>query len=106
MSWEKIEGDIQDVREKTFEPYPTFFVVYAYFKPSTMELHDNLFLVPSIKLKELATEINPKGRGKRLWLAAPMNPKPGTKWADFVVDKTQLADVLLQKINEAYQLFR
>lgn len=97
---------IQDIREKTFQPYPTFFIIYAYFNPHTMELHDNLFLIPSEKLKELATEINPGGKGKRLRLAAPMNPKPGTKWAEFIIDKTQLADVLLQKIDEAYQLFR
>ncbi|WP_176230078.1 winged helix-turn-helix domain-containing protein [Candidatus Hakubella thermalkaliphila] len=97
---------IQDIREKTFEPYPTFFIVYAYFNPHTMELHDNLFLIPSDKLRELAVEINPQGKGKRLRLVAPMSPKPGTKWAEFIIDKTQLADVLLQKIEEAYQLFR
>jgi len=97
---------IQDIREKTFQPYPTFFLVYAYFNPRTMELHDNLFLVPSVKLQELAAEINPSGKGKRLRLVASINPKPKSKWAHFLVDKTQLADVLLQKIDEAYQLFR
>ena len=98
---------IQDVRVKSFRPHPLFYVVFAYFDPGSLELYDNLFLVPSEDMKRIGTLIHGGRKGdKRYRIATSLNPTPKSKWHHYLCHKRELAGKLLATIDQVYALFK
>ena len=98
---------IQDVRVKSFRPHTLFYVVFAYFDPGSLELSENLFLVPSEDMKRVGTLIKGGRRGdKRYRIATRLEPTAKSKWHPYLCHKHELASKLLATIDQVYALFK
>jgi hypothetical protein len=85
-----------DVRMKTFHTHRSYFVVGAYFDPSTVELHDWLLLAPS----EVVTILAQKKRDTHYRITTPLSEKVGTKWAPYIYRKQDLAGRLIEEFEK------
>lgn len=90
---------IADISLKTFNPHHSYFVVIAYFNPSTLEINDHILLIPTEKVKENAVIVNTR-YGQRYRVTTRLNPESKSKWAGFLVKKSELADKLIEKFEE------
>ena len=98
---------IQDIRVKSFRRHPLFYIVFAYFDPGSLELHDNLFLVPSEEMNRIGTLIQGGRKGdKRYRITTSLNPTPKSKWHPYLCQKRELAGKLLATIDRVYTLFK
>jgi hypothetical protein len=87
-----------DIGKKTFSPHHSYYVVGAFFDPKRLEIHDHILLVPSVKAKK-ATMVRCKS-SERYRISTALRPDSKSKWAKFVVEKTKLAELLLEKFEE------
>jgi len=90
---------ISDVRLKTFNPHHTYYVVVAYFDPLKLEVSENILLIPTEKVVELANIVNARG-DKRHRIVARLNERSKGKWAPYLCRKNLLATKLLEKFEE------
>ena len=94
---------IMSVNAKTFRPHPSFFVVGAYFNPAKLEIHDDLFLIPSTVF---AKEASRAKKYDRYQVVAPLNPDSKSKWTRYLVPKGELANRLLERFEEMNKYFK
>lgn len=98
----KLQNDrtfISDVRLKTFNPHHSYFVVGAYFNPSSFEIDEHILFIPSITVKKLGTLIN--ARGEERYRITTNILKPGkSKWAEYIITKQGLVEAILEKFSE------
>lgn len=94
---QKTGAFIMDIRKKTFNPHHSYFVVGAYFNPETLEINDHLLFVPSVEIPDNAVEVN---KGRRYRVTTHLNPESKSKWSPYIIDKTNLAEMLLEKFEE------
>jgi len=90
---------ITDISLKTFNPHHSYYVVIAYFNPSTLEINDYILLIPTEELRANAVIVNTK-YGQRYRVTTQLNPDSKSKWAKYIIRKTELADKLLGKFEE------
>ncbi len=96
---QKNRAIIADISLKTFNPHHSYYAVIAYFNPSTLEINDHLLMIPSEEVKDNAVIINTK-YGQRYRVTTQLNPESKSKWAKFIIKKSELADRLLEKFEE------
>ena len=87
---------IQDIQRKSFSPHKDFYLIFAYFDQSRQELNDYIWFVPSMKFKNLARELSPKGYQAKLRFQAPIDPLRTNKYSKFLINKTDLAKTLMK----------
>jgi hypothetical protein len=90
---------LMDIGKKSITPHHSFYVVGAYFDPQKMELYDYILLVPTETLEGNAVVVKPK-QGDRFRVTTHLNPKSKSKWAPFIIHKSELANKLLEKFEE------
>lgn len=90
---------IADISLKTFNPHHSYFVVIAYFNPSTLEIFDYILLIPTEKVKDNALIVNAK-YGQRYRVTTLLNPESKSKWAKYLIKKSELSNKLLDKFEE------
>jgi len=96
---QKNRAIIADISLKTFNPHHSYYVVIAYFNPSTLEINDYILLIPTEKVRENAVIVNAK-YGQRYRVTTQLNPESKSKWAKYIIRKSELADKLLGKFEE------
>lgn len=90
---------IADIRLKSFNPHHSYYVVIAYFNPNTLEIDEHILLIPTEDIKENAVIVNTK-YGQRYRVTTHLNPESKSKWAKYIIKKSELADKLLEKFEE------
>lgn len=94
-----------DINLKTFNPHHSYFVVAAYFNPATLEIDDNILLIPTKEIKENAIVISTRNI-QRCRVINQLDPESRGKWAKFVIKKSELANKLLEKFQEIETYFK
>ena len=94
---------ILSVNAKTFRPHPSFFVVGAYFNPAKLEIHEQIFLIPSAVFANEGVRVK---KFDRYQIAAPVNPKSKSKWTKYLIPKGELANRLLDQFGEMNKFFK
>ena len=90
---------IADIRLKSFNPHHSYYVVIAYFNPNTLELDEHILFIPTEDIKEKAVIVNTK-YGQRYRVTIHLNPESKSKWAKYIIKKSELADKLIEKFEE------
>lgn len=93
---------IIDVSSSTFQPHHSFFIVGASFDPVNMEIEDNILVIKSLDLEEMANRVN---NGKKLRVVSSLQDNSKNKWAPFMVKKQHLVEKLLEKFAEMDQYY-
>lgn len=96
---------IADIRLKTFNPHHTYYIVCAYFNPKTLEIDDDILMVPTERLEELGNVVN-AGKDKRHRITARLNEESKGKWAPYLCKKADLASKLLEKFEEIEKYYK
>ena len=96
---QKNRAIIADISLKTFNPHHSYYVVIAYFNPSTLEIDDYILLIPTEEVRGNAVIVNTK-YGQRYRVTTRLNPESKSKWAKYLVKKSELADKLIEKFEE------
>ena len=91
---------ILSVKTKTFSPHSNFFVVGAFFNPKTLEIDENILLIPSKDLVNTAITVNSKKNGEWYRVVSSINKDYTGKWSDYIIKKTELSSKLLEKFQE------
>jgi len=87
------------VRVNTFTPHENYYVVGAFFNPSTLELDEYILLIPSKEIKENAVVVK-SNNGELYSIVSSLKKDSNTKWSKFLVKKSDLAKVLIEKFEE------
>jgi len=90
---------IADISLKTFNPHHSYYVVIAYFNPTTLEIDDHILFIPTEKIRGNAVIVNTK-YGQRYRVTTRLDPESKSKWARFLFKKSELADKLIEKFEE------
>jgi len=96
---QKNRAIIADISLKTFNPHHSYYVVIAYFNPANLEINDYILLIPTNEVRENAVIVNTK-YGQRYRVATQLNPESKSKWAKYIIRKSELANKLLEKFEE------
>jgi len=96
---------IADISLKTFNPHHSYYVVIVYFNPSTLEVDDYILLIPTEKIKENAVIVNTK-YGQRYRVTTQLKPESKSRWAQYLIRKSDLANKLLEKFEEMAKYIR
>lgn len=91
---------IQDVQEKSFNPHKAFYLIFAYFNSAKQELNDYIWLVPSLKFKQLSVRIKARGYKPKLRFQASINPLSENKYKKFLINKVNLSKELVTITNK------
>lgn len=91
---------ILNIKVKTFSPHSNYFLVGAFFNPKTLEIEENLLLIPSQDLVKNAIVIRSKKRGEWYRVSSSLDLNSKGKWSNYIVKKTDLASKLLEKFEE------
>lgn len=90
---------ICDIRMKTFKPHHSYFIIGAYFDPKTLELHDKVLFVPTQIVEKEGTKIETNG-GTRRRITTLLSDKTQSKWPPYIIDKKDVANKVLEKVEE------
>jgi len=90
------------VREKTFTPHPNYYVIGAYFNPKKLELDDNILLIPSEEVVKNAGIVKEEGYN----IVSPLNEDSNSKWSNYIIKKSDLANILIEKFETMNQYIR
>lgn len=66
----------------TLREVPRIFVVGAYFNPAKLEIHHDIFLIPSIVFATKSAKIK---KYDRLQIVAPLNRNSRSTWTKYLI---------------------
>ena len=90
---------ITNINKKTFNPHHSYFVVGAYFDLSSMELFNNLLLIPSNDIAKKTNAITLKNR-IIYSIVSPLILESKSKWSEYLTNKNELTNKLIEKFEE------
>ncbi|MCG2789254.1 MAG: hypothetical protein L6405_04805 [Actinomycetia bacterium] len=90
---------ITNINKKTFNPHHSYFIVGAYFDLSNMELFDNLLLIPSNDINKKTNAITIKNR-IIYSIVSPLILESKNKWSEYLTNKNELTNKLIEKFVE------
>lgn len=91
---------ILSVKVKTFNPHSNYYVVGAFFNPKTLEIEENLLLIPSKDLVKNAIVVSSKRNGDLYRVVSSIDNNSNGKWTKYIVKKTELASKLFEKFSQ------
>lgn len=91
------------VNAKTFTPHQAYYVVAAYFDPATLELRDDILLIPSEAFKREAVYVKTFDRYQ---IVSPLERDSRSKWAKHLVAKDELANRLIEHFEAMNRYYR
>ncbi len=89
---------IMRINKKTFTPHHSYFVVGAYFNPKRLEIDENILLIPSDDVAK-APIVQTK-QGERYNVTTALGDSSKSRWAKYLIKKSELADKLIEKFEE------
>lgn len=95
---------IMRVNKKTFTPHHSYFVVGAYFNPRRLEVDENILLVPSDDVAK-APIVQTK-QGERYNITTSIGDSSRSRWAKYLIKKSELANKLIEKFEEIGKYIR
>ena len=90
---------ILSVKVKTFTPHANYYVIGAYFDPTTLEVDSNLLFIPSKELVKNAVKASSKN-GEWYRVVSSIGDKSSGKWTEYLIKKEDLATRLIEKFEE------
>lgn len=96
---------ILSVKVKTFTPHSNYYVIGAYFNPNTLEIDQNILLIPSIDVAQNAITVKAKN-GEWYRIVASLNQKYAGKWARYLIKKDELATKLIEKFEDMHKYIK
>ncbi len=87
---------IKDIQEKDFTPEGNLYLIFAYFDIVEQKLDDDIWLVPSLEIRDLAEHVTIEGGPQVLRFEAPVGFQKRNKYTKFLINKKDLAKVLLR----------
>ena len=87
---------VNDIQEKGFEPQENLYLIFAYFDLVEQDLSNYIWLVPSSELKNFAESTTSESGEPVLRFEAPIDPKKKNKYTKFLINKKDLAQVLIK----------
>ncbi len=87
---------IKDIQQKDFEPREDFYLIFTYFDLAEQDLSDYVWLVPSLEFRDLAEIITSESGEALLRFEAPISPRKRSKYTKFLINKKDLAQVLVK----------
>jgi hypothetical protein len=95
-----------DINIKTFKLHHTYFVIGAFFNPETLEIDEHILLIPTLEIEKREAIKVKSNIGERYRVTTHLNPNSKSKWSDFIIKKSELADKLLEKFEEISQYLK
>jgi hypothetical protein len=92
------------VKKKTFTPHANYYVVGAFFDPKTLELADDIVLIPSKNMVEEAGTV--KSNGEWYNIVASLKDNSKDKWSHYKIKKEELATKLIEKFEEMHRYIK
>jgi len=89
---------IMRVNKKTFTRHHSYFVIGAYFNPKRLEIDENILFIPSDEVAN-APEVQTK-QGKRYSITTTLGDSSRSRWAQYLIKKSELANKLIEKFEE------
>lgn len=94
-----------DIGDKTLKPHHTYFLVGAYLNPKTLEINDDLLLMPTEDIDKVSMKINSKG-DVRHRLIVSLKENSNQRLTKYLVKKTDFVDKLLKKFGEIEKYYK
>lgn len=94
---------IVTVNAKTFNPHQAYYVVAAFFDPAALEIRDAILLIPSDVFKREAILVK---KLERYQLVAPLERDSRSKWAKYLVTKSEFANKLIEHFEAMNRFIR
>jgi hypothetical protein len=88
-----------DVRLKTFKPHHSYFVVAAYFDPTTLDIHDRILFAPSKVVEREGILVN-KGKDERRRIVTNIINPQKDKWVKYSMTKQDFVNEIFKKFSE------
>lgn len=96
---------ILSVKERTFTPHLSFFVIGVFFNPEKLELDENILLIPSTDLAKKASTAKAKN-GDWYRIVSSISEEYTGKWSNYLIKKDELATKLIEKFEEMHQYIK
>lgn len=97
---------ILSVRVKTFNPHLNYYVIGVFFDPKTLEINENILLIPSKDLVKNAITVKSKKRGEWYRIVSGLTENYAGKWAKYLINKNELATRLIEKFEEINKYYK
>jgi len=95
---------IMRINKRTFTPHNSYFVIGAYFNPKTLEIDKNILFIPSHEVAK-ASMVKTK-LGDRYNITTILNDNAQSRWAKFLIKKSELANRVMYKFEEIDRILR
>lgn len=96
---------ITNINKKTFNSHHSYYIVCAYFDLNSMELFNNLLMIPSYDIEKKAISLNPNNRPVYRVVSSLDSESKG-KWSKYLVNKTKLVNKLIEKFEEMFKYIK
>lgn len=96
---------ILSIKVKTFNPHQNYYVIGAFFNPKTLEIEDNLLLIPSEEIVKNAIKVNSKNVEWYRVVTSLKDESKG-KWTKYLINKADLSDRLLEQFGEMEKYYK
>lgn len=97
---------LMDIRGN-FQAHHAFYVVGAHFDTAELEIAPHLLLVPTEILVKKARRVKAKSETLfRYRVVTALSPDTRSKWKPYVIEKSELANKLLEKFTEIERYIR
>jgi len=96
---------ILSIKVKTFNPHQNYYVVGAYYNRKTLEIDDNILLIPSEKIAENAVRVK-SGNGEQYRVVTSLKNESKGKWTKYLIKKADLSDELLKQFLEIEKYYK
>lgn len=93
---------ILSIKETTFKPHHSFYLVGVSFNKQTLEIEDKILFIPSEVIAEKAIHLS----NGYLRLVASLKEGSQNQWCQYIVSKSQLAEKILGSISEMDRYYR
>ena len=90
---------IIDISKKTFNAHHSYYIICAYFDLNSLEVFDNMLIIPSDLILNNAIHLDSKKRPSYRIVASLKSESKG-KWSKHLTNKTELANKLIEKFEE------
>lgn len=92
------------IKVKTFNPHSNYYLVGAFFNPKTLELDDNVLLIPS---KEVVKAGKVKSaNGEYYNITTSLDKSSNGMWSKYLIKKSELANKLMEKFEEMNEYYK
>ena len=97
------ESLLVDIRDSTFSPHHSFYIIAASFNPISLELDDRLLFIPS---EELNVKVKPNEKYGIRRITVSLKEKSKAQWTTSLIPKSELVERLMEKFEEMSKYYK